>query len=791
MVAMASLQAQTTFNWVAQTICPGYDVLRLAEMPDSTLVIVGTNGVFQKSFDHGTSWQPLKVVDAVYDFSGLSICPDGTGFLSSRRSKLIDYDGLDDVYVDGRLLKTSDYGATWSLVDLAGFTSPVLATDPNKIASYAMDVYTVECVDASTVYAYSGWSDILSGTSKSCGAVFMSTDGGSSWTAITDDLGSSIVSCIETSGTNTYIGGGNLLFRKTGDVLTDIYPNLVSADGGSDQTIYTYDIDVVGENEFYLVTTNNGIFHSTDGGATITEMTGTGIPTGGNDIMQISANTILVLGTVANSKVTVDGGLNWTACSPSATCWEIGGIQNDSVVALAKDDIYRIAVSDLTAAPSNWKKQHITDLGINLSQMAVIDAERALIAGPAELAVSTTDKGLSWTSVTLPELYTQGDPGLEFSVDFKAITCNDSISYAIARRFRFVDFPTDSTQEDIYIPGPMYRSYDNWETWEMLKIDEIGKEAPNDVSINPFNPLCAGFEAFTIDNISDSLILIYADWFDYVDGPKDKTYRARMFRSEDGGASWQSVSEDFGTTYVPAIQLVDSKTGYYGGSGLLRKTVNGGVSFEDIYPLIDPNGTENMYFKKIVPVAEDTFCLVTVGDNIWFMTGEGSKFEKFPLLTGGNDFIRLDARHMMVFGPASKTFYTADSMATWQNCSPGTTIWSSGGIHNDSIYALTEGFIYKIALYDFIPRPVVIIEGTEKLLEEGAIRLLNRPEEVELVTTGEQLGSCRLYNLNGQLMETRVPEGNSCIFNKTPYPPGIYLIATDSGKEINVFKVIF
>ncbi|MFZ5940376.1 MAG: hypothetical protein ACOYXB_07360 [Bacteroidota bacterium] len=786
------LTAQTTFNWVPRMISDGNNLQRMAIMPDSSVIVIGANGVFQKSSDRGKTWFPVKAVDATFDFISLSINEEGIGWLSSRRARFIDYTDINDAVTDGKLLKTTDYGTSWTPVSLSSFSSSVLATNPNRLAAYALDPYAVECVNADTSYAYVGWYDILTRTNVNCGALFMTADGGTSWNAISGDLGNNIVKSIHSSGKNTYFGGDNTFLRKTGDEITDLFPALVAANNG-DENIFINDIELLDDRTFYLITTTDGLYFSDDAGATISKLEGTNAPAGGIAVTVPGTGIIMVLGTSSNSLVSTNNGASWVNCYPGTNCWEIGGVMNDSVIALAKNGLYKIALSDLGSAPTNWKNQTITDQGSNLFQMVILDSDRAILAGAGELASFTTDKGLNWSPLALPELYQQGDPGLEYPVDFNSVSVNDGVSYVSARRFRLVDFPADSTQKDIYVPGPVFRSFDNWESWELLDIDEVGKESPDDISINAFNPDCDGFEAYTIENISDSIIYIYNDWFDNIHESNSEKYHARVFRSKDGGSTWHSVSEDFGTTYITDISFDDHLTGYYAGSKVLRKTSNGGDSFTDLYPILDPDGSLAAYIKKIVKLAPDTFCLPTTKSKLWIMTNGGSKFEAIPGLIGANDFIKLDVGHMMAMGAQDKCLYTRDTAQKWQNCYPGSTVWDIGGIVNDSIYVLTKGNVYIQALYDLIPRPpVIIIEGTDRLSPgDGWLKILNRHDEIEVLSSDDPFRSCMLINLSGQVLEEAQPGSNSCIFSKTTYPAGVYIILAGTKNKTEACKVIF
>ena len=775
--------AQTTFNWVHQSISPENNLFSII-MVEDTLVVVGAKNTFFKSIDKGSNWDIVKAVDPDYDFISMSINSNGIGLLSTRRSKMIDYSGLTDPAVNGKILKTADNGSTWTIMDLSGISNTDPTVDPNKEGSYAYDIYAVDCVDANNAFAYIGWYDIISGSQVTCGAVFETTDGGTTWSPITEDLGNDIITAIQTKGTTTYVAGANTFFKKSGETITDLYPTLVTADGGTDETIYIFDIDVISETEFYVVTTANGLFHSTDGGTTITEMTGTGIPAGGNDLKVIDANTIMVLGTATRSKVTVDGGANWTNCYPGVSCWEIEGVFKDSVYALAKQNVYKIAVSDLSTNPTNWVAQSVTNIDENLQQMYIVDANTAIIAGNSEILRITSDGGKTWSDITHPKLYDQSAEEQEYEVDFNGICYSDSVSYATARRFDLESYSSFNT----YFPGPIFKSTDNWKTWELLDINEIGAENTDDPSIYPFHDNCYGFDPYAIECITDSIVYVWANWYDTTISYADKVNYSRVFRSTDGGESWNYVTDDLGGSFVKEIYFKDKDNGYIVGSHTLLKTTDGGETFTDLYPTLDPSDEYNMYFRSIYEIGDEIY-LPTTNDSVWVTNDGGTSFTALNYLIGTTDIYKFNDTTLIALGTADKSFLTTDGEDNWEVCSPGTSVLSIGGIVNDSLLVLAKGDICRLAVSE------IVIEDTPDYIDEikhnDIIKILNHSTELELVSTGEKIDVCTVYNILGQIIEIQNPNSNSCTINKSEYEPGIYIISTSINNKRYTHKIMF
>jgi photosystem II stability/assembly factor-like uncharacterized protein len=791
----AALMAQpTVYNWVPQTLSPDNNLQELTVMDDNSLVVVGYNNSFFKSTDQGLTWNPVKVVYTEFDFTSLSMNSSGVGLLSSRFSKIIDYKSGEDVVVSGKLLKTNDYGVTWSVMDLAGIgVGEPDSLNPNRTGCFSFDLYTVGCVDANNLFAYVGWKDMTSGSKVSAGAVYETKDGGATWTSISGDLGSKVITAIQTAGTNTFVAGNNTMFKKSGDVVTDLFPALVTANN-DDASIYIFDIDVVSETEFYIVSTSDGIFKTTDAGDTFTKMGGTGVPAGGNDIKKINENTIMVLGISARSKVTVDGGTTWTGCYPGASCWEISGVFGDSVVATAKDDIYKIAVADLATNPTNWKKQNITDKG-NIQQIHIIDADKAILAGTGQVVKSTSDKGQTWSDVNLPVLSPiPGDDNAEYEIDFKGICTSDGVSYANTRRFYFVDYPTSSPNVDLYFSGLIFTSKDNWETSEMVNLMSIGAKYETDPTKNPFHANCYGFEPFSIECVTDSILYLWGQWNDTTAGFDNKETHSYIFRTTDSLATWDIVTENLGNRFVTDIHFVDKDNGYIAGNRTLLKTTDGGETFVNLYETLDPGEVEGMFINAIVYMSDEEIYLPTTADSVWLTTDGGQTFTAVPGVPGGNDFLKLSDTHMLSIGTVAKSFLTWNAGAEWEACSPGVSVWALGGIVNDEVLALTKGDIYKIAVAELLAKTDDDDDDTvsvKELITEAGLKILNRADEIEVLSAEQQIDHCILYSITGKVMEERKQQGVSCIFRKSSYAPGVYIISTYTANKRYTHKVVF
>lgn len=780
-ISTGTLMAQNDYNWVPQSLSPDNNLLEMEVMDDNSLVVIGNyNSVF-KSVDNGLTWDFLSLINPEYDLASMSISASGTGYISSRAAKLIDYSTITDPLLDGILFKTTDNGATWTAVDLSGISSTDAHLDPLKDGAFGMDIYAVGCKDDQNAFIYIGWKDVLSGTKISVGAVFETADGGATWAPITDDLGSYSIASFKNYGDTTYMGGNNKLYKYCNDVLVDMYPALVAAN--EDDNIFIYDIGFIAQEEFYVVTSIDGVFHTSDGGKTFTELKTGSVPTGGYSMYIMNSDTMMIVGTTSKTKVSLDGGANWTSCSAGSTCYTVGGIMNDSIVAGGRDNLYKLAVADLGIDPTKWTTLTVNNTSENILNIKIIDDNNAILCGNSGVFKSTQDKGLTWSDVAHAEFYDRVSTTPEYEVSYTGVCNSSGVSYIAARRYDHEDYSSFLT----YYPGPIYMSLDNWVTWELMDIDEIGKENQDDASIYPFHDDCYGFDPYTIECIDDSIIFLWANWYDTIAGFDSKVSHSRIFKSVDNGDTWNSITDDMGGPFITDIHFVDKNTGYVGGSATLLKTTDGGASFTDLYPVMDVDEDDNMYVKAIVYVGPDEIYLPTVSDSVWLMSAGGTQFDAVPGLTGANDIIKLGERNLLTVGSTSKSFVTTNGAESWRACSPGVTIWSIGGVVNDSLYALTKGDIYKIAVTELASNVGI----DEEVTEGDMIKLLNRLSEVEVMSLKDNIERCEVYSITGNLVEVQEPNSASCIINKTNYRRGVYIISTQiQGKRFS-HKVVF
>lgn len=744
----------------------------MSVLDENTAVIAGYGGTFQISTDKGLGWNDVGLFNPRYNFNDMSF-EGSTGYLVGRKTSLVKYPsgGEDDVYINGILLKTSDNGENWSVLNLSGIgegSDPGL--NPNVKGCITLDPFAVCCINDTIALLYVQWSDILSGTKKTHSAVFKTTDGGIKWKAITKDFGSAYVNAIKRIGKDIYIGGNKILHKTSieNDDVTDLFPAFSLVAGSN---VFINDFRFY-ENEIY-VQTLSGCFISKDNGITFSKISGI---TGGNDFFKLNSNVMLNLGTSSNSRATIDGGSTWQSCFPGKTIWEIPGIFNDSVYALASSVIYKMAVNDLKAGNYKWFAQNVGDGSSNLQKLQIVNSQKALLVGGSQIAKRTDNKGASWTDMALPKLYAGSD------YDFRSVSSAGKTAYVSSRYVKLVDYPSG---EDYYLNGLIYKTDDAWNTWKVLNTKNIGKDSSTDVSKYPTMKGCYKMDNYTVHCVDANNVYMYVGWSDTILVPKTETKHSRVFKTTDGGELWTAVTKDFGSAIVMSIQF-SGETGFLAGNKILQKTTDGGKTFTDLYPKITVGTDSNLVISSVVMHSRDEVYFQTSNNKGVFVTKDGgSTFTKIIGVSGGLDFVVLDSNSFMSLGSSSAIKFTNDGGTRWTNCSPGVTIYAAGKVFNDSLYVLGKSNVYKVSVSDLDIKTYLA-----EIAAPNPLKVFYGSSSLELVSTDKTIDRCMVFSISGQLIAVKDPKDFVCRFEYHDFRPGVYILAATVGGKRYTQKVI-
>jgi photosystem II stability/assembly factor-like uncharacterized protein len=769
------VNSQPVFNWTSQEIKAGNNLQKMT-VSNNQAVVDGYGRTFVKSTDNGSTWKDLGVLSTQFDFNNMSF-KGINGLIAGNRSKL--FDAFPDPYTNGIILQTSDAGYTWKNLRLEGLGQledipgwdPALSPAANKC--YGLDFQMVGCASDMVAYCALRWMEYKADTAtgfREHSGIFVTFDKGVAWKNISGDLKGAVITAFASYDTTCYIGGNKKLYRtsRNSEILIDIFNNL-----NAGATAYVNDIQAVSKDEIYVITTTNGAFKSVNGGDTFTKYNITGI-TGGQDLLKVDDNTLILTGSSGKSRVSRDAGITWEDAKLAVAIWEVGGVLGDSLYVLAKSDVYKIKVTDLTSGNYTWVKQTVSPDN-NLHKMHVFDSDNAILIGLGQTFKKTGDKGKTWTDVPLPAV-----PTYDASLDFNGLRNIKDTAYACLNRFYFVDYT--SPLNDIYWSGGICKTTDNWTTYSSLDAALIGAAEGTDASKNPQLGICNGFNPTVIEYAGNNVVLVWARWYD-VSGITTKVEHSRVFRSADAGKSWKVVSDDFGgSNYVMDIKF-NGNTGYVAGNKILLKSTDKGSTFTDIYPALKSVAGTDQFINAITLRPGNEF-FVTTTTAVFRSADGGTSFTKLGTTTGGNDMYAFNNSGWIVLGTTSKSLFTNDAGSSWLACSAGATIYECGGVWNENFYALGQGKLYRM------PVSGLNLTSAQNLSKPGELSVIYKPLSVELVSGEQLINRCLVYSVSGQVITDFTPFSNRVELQNHQFKPGLYIVRSQVGNSTFVNKIV-
>lgn len=751
LLVFTSKAQDPVFNWEQTELSSGNN-LKVMAVNDSSAFIAGYSNTFLKSTDNGASWDTINLFNPEHNLTDISII-GSTGYISVQREKL--YDASPDVYANGYLLKTTDGGNSWDAID-----SPVLgpasipALSPSNELCHGLDFFSVEAINDSVAYCGLRWYQYTSTGNDTHSGIFKTKDGGLTWMNISGDLDGDITTSIEFNGHIGFIGGNDHLFKA--DAHTDTLVNIYK-----DEYDFVSDISFVDSSEVLFSTTGDSIWYSNDIGENFAKFSGI---KGGSDVLRVNDSTLVVAGSSNKSYASTNNGQSWNAMGIATSIWDIAGIVNDSILLLAKANIYKCAISDLLAGEYNFSPQAV---GTSNLQKAHIDESNLIVVGNDKNFIHSSDAGLSWKEKSLPV----NPEFLEFldEVDFDGIAMNGDEGYLSFNRIKFVDY---SDKDDIYWSGGILYTNDNWETINDLDMAKFGKENEDDITINPNHDDCNAVTPYIFNFETNDVIVAYVKWYDYV---AEKTEHSRVFKSIDGGKNWIAITEDLNSYYVNDIEILGD-TMYIGGKWMLLKTTEANltsgtsiIDFTDLYPNLDEGEDDNMFINDLLAEGNELF-LVTSADSCYRSNDGGMTFSTFSNSKGGNAIYRFDRNSFMILGGTGKSKFTNDT-TSWLDCHPGATCYAIGGAYNNHLYGLAKGSIYTIDIDD-----LDLETSIPSIRLEADVQIRYTPQSVNLVSSSKLIEECAVYDLSGKLVSLQAPYKRECKLYHNQFKTGIYIV---------------
>ena len=562
---------------------------------NSQTIYAGTyaGGVY-KSMNGGASWRPAN--------NGMA---PGTGV----KGIVLDPSNTQILYAGSKsgVFKTTDGGESWT-----GLNNGLTTTQDKDI-----NVLTMDPTNSQIMYIGTQGSGVLK-----------TTDGGNSWVAITSGLvpatGDYYVYALAIDPANPqiiYAGTGTTSGGKVFKTVNGGAVWSVTGNGISMGRVYDLVIDPSNRSILYAGTMNKGIYQTTDGAATWTQLTnGNALSTA--SILQMAIDkttgqTIYAGAYLQGIYKSTDRGASWTQVN--------NGLIKTSVYAIAIDPANVQTLYAGTYAGGVFKSinggQSWSPVGDGLTNAYMftlaldpVSAQTIYAGTQFNLLFKTTDAGTSWAAIDNSPNYfqTQTTPTTDYgnSASFIAVDpSNRQTVYA-------------SIYNATTLTYKLYKSTDGGTTWAAANGGLSSRVFS--LAIDPFNSqtLYAGTMVGVFKSLNGGTTWVAANsgltdlniYSLAMDRSNNQliyagTYYGKIFKSSNGGGVWSSVSSGLPGKWIRALVINPSNSqsiyaGLYDGGGVYR-TSDGGASWNAVINgltnlnvtslVIDPTNTQIIY----------------------------------------------------------------------------------------------------------------------------------------------------------------------------------------------------
>ncbi|MCB9915510.1 MAG: hypothetical protein H6828_10230 [Planctomycetes bacterium] len=588
--------ALSTASWEA--IGPfGGDVADVAASPTAAGVVLagiapssGTGGTMFRSTDGGANWSEVAALTgrSVYD---LEFAPDGTAYAGTIDSVFKSTDGgaswtqhLLGIGVNDQVLEITidpnDPLRLWvGVADALGSqtTTLLLSTDGgNTWASktpaggpYGFSAIAVQPGNSNKVYA--GWEGAFGG-----GGVFVSSDGGTTWTDRSAGLPGNPIKDVVHDGTRLLLTGGQLFGSQNVGIWTTANDGLTwteLSNAGWPLRVFN-DLELQPGNPSHILAASagNGIYESFDGGATWAfGVGGTGglssnevsyAPTGGGVIyVGSSSNAVwkstnggtsyapssfgigqLNVYSIATNptnplevaiayqglndggvQTSLDGGLTWAGAAVPGTRWNTVGFDETGT-------LYAISDGPTTIAPEAlYRRTGSTWTSIGPDQGSVFESELVALTftpgAPNTILAGGSDFGVAGAEATV---WKTTDGGVNWTKAYESVETNEDVLDIVyapgAPGVLVACFDDFEGVQD----GGALRSTDGGTTWAASNTG-----------------LASECQGWSLDVPAGGSKIYLAD-------ADTGTGNGGLYESADGGATWSQTNASGTTRYVSA-----------------------------------------------------------------------------------------------------------------------------------------------------------------------------------------------------------------------------------------------
>jgi len=568
------------------------------DQTDRQTVYAGISSGFRglyKTTDGGASWTE---VNSGMTFVNQGFKDHGKTFVYTINALAIDPANGQTVYAatQGGVFKTADGGSTWTLIS-STITSEVIPTR-GAITYITASAYSIviDPSNSQTLYASvdgqiyksinggTTWSETLSGATPSSAltidptnnqtvyigtflGVSKTSNAGDSWSAASNGMANQpLALAVDPMNSRTlYAGTSAGIFKTTNGGASWAAANV----GFSNFNVVCLALDPTNNQTLYVGTKSGGLLKSTRGGSSWT-LANSGIPNSDVTALAIDRSNGQILYAVASGQgifKSVDGGASWTQANNGMSVLDVTSLAIDPT---DSHNLYAGTwtggIFTSTDAGASWTASNtgLATAGLAVLSLAVDPAHGGTLFAAAFTngVLKTTDGAKTWSSTSLG--------------------ANNTV-YTIA-----ID-PTDS--QTIYAGtfGGIFKSSDGGSTWNAANSGITDNDFTS-IAVDPaYNQTVYAATAIIMSNAQ----------------PRSSTGATApappavgsVFKSDDGGKSWQAAIKGMAVTNVNALVVdpTNSQTVYAGTtSGGLYKAVS--TSFPTI------SSTASVaYFSSLTP----------------------------------------------------------------------------------------------------------------------------------------------------------------------------------------------
>lgn len=451
---------------------------------------------------------------------------------------------------------------------------------------------------------------------------------------------------------------------------------------------------------------SNCIYHTTDKGASWIAQQVPNLNYAIKDLFFINHDIGWAVCTKRIILKTVDGGVNWTKIMNFTNNMDFESVYfNDEMHGCAvggfhADDGFIMITTD---GGNTWSDVSPEDC-YGFRRVTFINSLTGWVCGfggpsgqPAELH-NTTDGGLTWTEHTIANYtflndihFVNQDTGMILDENNRVyLTSNggiswDSIYYIGGYNMRRMSFWNNRGCYSVGYTGKIIKSTDLGQSWENVG-QSFGSSIYNIGFFDSYNGLAlAGahllyrtenggynWELDTLINNGDFYLLHIVGSSGYL-----LNTNSQMMKTSNGGENWVLLDIPDNTSYYKDLQFVNENTGYLCGDfGVLKKTINGGITWED------KSLSSDHQFTSLQFINEDLGWMIDMNSQTLLKTEDGGDSWSDATLGNVRSMFHLNDNVGYVTTFDSKLFKTVNAGDTWLE------IYNF--LHTGSVYFIDE-----------------------------------------------------------------------------------------------------